>query len=65
MSTVAQCADSPAPPDGAAFSSCTSVVWVSSQSVSDLSQADIAELFGAVVVLFAGVFVWRALRKVF
>lgn len=65
MTTVAQCADVPVLPSGSAFTACTNVVWVTSTTVADLSPADVSMLFGAVVVLFAGVFVWRLLRRVF
>ena len=64
MSTVAQCADNPAPADGTVFSGCSSVVWVSHTDVSDLSQQNISDIFIAVVGLLATVFVWRLLRKV-
>lgn len=61
---IAVCADAPVLPDGAAFSECVDVRWVSDSSVTDLTPAEQAELFGAVAVFFAGIFVWRKLRGV-
>lgn len=59
---VAVCADAVPPASGDAFSECTQVVWVS--DVTQLTQEDIAELWPAVLLFFASIFVWRTLRKV-
>jgi hypothetical protein len=61
---IAVCGDVPAPADGAAFSECVEVRWVSDSSVTDLTPEEQAGLFGAVALFFAVIFVWRQLRKV-
>lgn len=60
---VAKCADVPGPAEGSAFGTCTSVVWVE-DSAATLTTAEMQELWPAVLIFFAGIFVWRLLRKV-
>ena len=61
---VPVCGDDPPLSEGSPFVECSSVVWVADQSSTDLRPEDIAELFPAIALFFASIFVWRFLRKV-
>ena len=62
---VLVCGDDPPLPEGASYASCSSPVWVADRiATNDLRPEDIATLFPAIALFFAGIFVWRHLRKV-
>lgn len=59
---IAVCADAVPPADGDPLAECTSVIWV--RDTTQLTQAEVTQLFGAVAVFFALIFVWKKLRSV-
>lgn len=60
---VAVCADTTPPVQGAPYSSCTNVVWISDGSIQTLSRQEIFDLASAAFALFAIASVFKLLTR--